>query len=236
MKYIRLSRKSHSLTCQTFASQTQHEIFLLYNCVKSFPNERAPAFSQSILSRNLCYSLVLDIKPPNYASYFFFWLLKLRNIHGKNWGKQDSWFDVTNKIFLLGNWLKNSWKLLICFFMKCCGEQLTKKQKSVSLYVPWTPPFIEPEQETTCCWNWPVTGSCTVITCTAPPPAWPPLKAPEAPAGSGLITCLVSPVRGSICVWTSCWTSCPVFGSVTVTIWEGPVKHRNDVRPCFWQI
>ena len=29
----------------------------------------------------------------------FFKLLKLRKIRGKNWGKQDWWFDVTNKIF-----------------------------------------------------------------------------------------------------------------------------------------
>ena len=28
----------------------------------------------------------------------FFKLLKLRKIRGKNWGKQDWWFDVTNKI------------------------------------------------------------------------------------------------------------------------------------------
>ena len=30
---------------------------------------------------------------------FLFQLLKLRKFRGKNWGKQDSWFDVTNKIF-----------------------------------------------------------------------------------------------------------------------------------------
>ena len=27
---------------------------------------------------------------------FLFQLLKLRKIRGKNWGKQDWWFDVTN--------------------------------------------------------------------------------------------------------------------------------------------
>ena len=43
--------------------------------------------------------LVRDIKPPNNQSCFLqlFQLLKLRKIRGKNLGKQDWWFDVTNK-------------------------------------------------------------------------------------------------------------------------------------------
>ena len=32
--------------------------------------------------------------------FFLFQLLKLRKIRGKNWGKQDWWFDVTNKIIV----------------------------------------------------------------------------------------------------------------------------------------
>ena len=34
----------------------------------------------------------------NEKFVFVFQLLKLRKNHGKNWGKQDWWFDVTNRI------------------------------------------------------------------------------------------------------------------------------------------
>ena len=51
---------------------------------------------------NLWKKLCLD----QYKVYFLFQLLKLRNIRKINWGKQDWWFNVMNKIHTLKKEMK----------------------------------------------------------------------------------------------------------------------------------
>ena len=45
-----------------------------------------------------------------------------------------------------------------------------------------------------------------------------------------IMICDVSPVVGSVIVWTTCCTGCPVTGSVTVIIVVGaPVKYMETL-------